>query len=63
MDEQKLKSGLLNYLETGAEEELSKLLLIHGLTSALPVIVDFLTAFCKISDEVCPILLTGENTP
>jgi hypothetical protein len=63
MDEQKLKSSLLNYLETGVEEELSKLLSIHGLSSPLPAIIDFLTAFCKISDEVCPILLTGENTP
>jgi hypothetical protein len=54
MDEQQLKAALIAYLETGAEELLSEFLASEEIAVGSNKIVAFLTAFCKISDEVCP---------
>jgi hypothetical protein len=54
MNEQQLKAALIAYLETGAEELLSEFLANQELNVGATKIVSFLTAFCKISDEVCP---------
>jgi hypothetical protein len=54
MNEQELKAALINYLETGAEELLSRFLAQQEMAIGANKIVSFLIAFCKISDEVCP---------
>lgn len=61
MDEQKLKAALVNYLETGAEEMLAELFAVHGLNGPVANFVDFIQAFCKIADEICPIIASENN--
>jgi hypothetical protein len=54
MDPQELRTALLKYLETGAEELLSTFLAKQEIAIGADKIVSFLNAFCKISDELCP---------